>query len=132
MVIKNSADLDNAIAHLEIKQQQQKEFLRTQIKEKAESLKPLNLIKHTVHNIAESPDLKTNLLKVGAGLGVAFLSKKVIGSATSSIFRKILVSAVEFGLINTVKNNANSIKEAGSNILSKLFSKKSKTATTTY
>lgn len=65
--------LDEAIALLKQQQSQQWEELTTQFKLTYESLRPVNIIKNTVHEVATSPEIKGNLFNSAMALAGGYL-----------------------------------------------------------
>ena len=74
-----SVALNEMIDLLQSKQAGELALLKEQFYCTYESLKPINLIKNTIHELTESPDIKTNLLNSAIGLTTGFLSKKISG-----------------------------------------------------
>ncbi len=87
--ITSSAELKKAIQRLEVEQALKGQILKDQFQHTDENLKPLNLLKRAVTDMADSPFLIENILANALVLLSGFLSKKiVIGSAAKS-FRKL-------------------------------------------
>ncbi|MEO6134231.1 MAG: hypothetical protein ABIP35_03695, partial [Ginsengibacter sp.] len=78
LLIANTTDLQTAIKRLERKRSVQEEELKDKAHELFESLKPTNILKHTLQEVRESTPLKHNLFKVALGLGAGYLSQKMI------------------------------------------------------
>lgn len=125
--INSKADLEDAIAELERKRVSQELDLKEEWAETYESLKPLNLLKSGFQGILSSGDTKSNLLGSAIGLGSGLLSKKLLIGPSTSIFKKALGAAVQFGIAGLIAKNAETIKEKGSAIISKIFSRKKRT-----
>ena len=89
-----------------------------------ENLKPINLIKHGVQSVF-SGENKQDLLKAAIGLGSGILGRKLlIGKSGSSVLRKVIGAALEFGVVGVVAKNAEKIKEKGSILIDKIFHRK--------
>ena len=106
--IANTSDLDVAIKRLERKKLLQEEDLKDHMHNIIESLKPTNILKHTIHEVQESTELKHNLFKVALGLGAGYFSKKLIIGKSAGLVKKALGTALQYGITNFVaKKNEN-------------------------
>ena len=115
--INSAIGLRNAILQLESKQAEEVKTLKEQIHASYESMKPINLIKSTFHQIAESEDLKDNILNTSLGFVTGYLSKILFQGASHSPLRKLLGTALMFGVTNVVARHPAKIKAAGLAIL---------------
>ncbi|MEO6637468.1 MAG: hypothetical protein ABIN25_04285, partial [Ginsengibacter sp.] len=70
--VANTSDLDVAIKRLKRKAELQEADIQGQVHTMLVSLKPTNLLKTTIHEVQESPELKHNLFKVALGLGAGY------------------------------------------------------------
>ncbi len=105
---KNSIEiLNKAIQELKTKQVSEIVLLKAQFEKTYESLKPLNLIKNTINEVATSPDLRKNITNNAIGLATGYLSKKFLLGSTHNPFKKILGTILEFGIANFVAKKAN-------------------------
>ncbi|MEP7079144.1 MAG: hypothetical protein ABI784_00375 [Ginsengibacter sp.] len=100
--IANTSDLSEAIRKLEVKRSLQEEGIREHAHDLLVSLKPTNIIKHTLGEVQESTSLKHNLLKVAIGLGAGYFSRKMIVGKSAGIVKKALGAAVQYGLTNFI------------------------------
>ena len=121
MEINNAADLKAAIERLESKNLVQKNIITEQYHSTIESLKPMNLLKSSFSKVVRAPGLVENILNATVGLGAGFLSKKVLIGKSTSILKKLLGNAVEFGVAGLVTKNSGSIKNTGLGIFNKIF-----------
>jgi hypothetical protein len=115
--ITSSAALKNAIQLLEVEQGIKAQLLKDQFYLTAESLRPVNLLKNTFHDISSSPNLIENILGTSMGIVSGFLTNKVFVGASGSLVRKLLGSALQFGVTNVVAQNPDTIKSLGQTIL---------------
>ncbi len=76
--ITNAAELKNAIQQLEQKQAEEWSLLKKECLTAVDSLKPVNIIKNTFHDLTTSPDFKKDLLGTLLSLAIGFVSKKAI------------------------------------------------------
>ena len=124
MHITNKAELDAAIIELEKKKRQQEELLVAQYHVTRESLTPLNIIKDGFNRLSQMPGIGDGLLKTAAGVGAAFISKKLLIGNSSSLLKKALASIVEFTVAKSTITNADKIKAYGISVYNNLFKKK--------
>lgn len=115
--INSTSELTEAILLLETRQADQGIQLREQFNLTYESLKPLNLIKSTFREAASSRELKDNIINTGTGLVAGYLSKKLFEGVSHSPLKKILGSALMFGITNMVSRNPETMKSLGQKFL---------------
>ena len=123
--INSARELHEAIEELEQKRIVQAAGIEHQFSEIYESLKPANIIRNTLQSTFSSADTKRNLLGSLIGLGTGLLSKKLLVGKSVGFFRKALGAAVEFGVAGVIAKNAGKIKDKGSELINKIFRKKS-------
>ena len=121
MSINNKAELYAAISELEKKKLFQEEALIAQYKVTRESLTPLNLIKDGFNMLIQVPGIQNDILKTVAGMGVAFLSKKLLVRNSSSLLRKAFTTVVEFAVAKSTISNADKIKAYAVSVYNNLF-----------
>jgi hypothetical protein len=122
--ITSIVELRESIAFLEIKQAEEGAILKEQFKETYENLRPINLIKNTLHELTSAPDLKGDLLNVSLSMAAGFLSKKIAIGTTNNPFKQILGTLLQMGVTSIVSKNADGIKSGTKSILNNLFGKK--------
>jgi len=122
--INSIANLKAAIRLLEIKQADEKQLLREQLKITTESLKPINLIKHTLIELTTLPEIKESLLNTVIGLVTGYLSKKIVIGSTHNPIKQILGYALQLGVTGVASKNADDIKSVLGRFISKIFSKR--------
>ena len=123
MKINSKAQLSAAIIELENRKNFQEEQLVSQFKATRDRLSPLNLIKDGFKMISDAPGIQNTLLKTAAGVGVAFLSKRLIGGK-ASLLKKVLSGAVELGVAGSAVSHIDKIKAYGIATYNTLFKKK--------
>lgn len=72
-----TAELDAAIQALEIRRNNELIEMKKQLRLTGQSLKPGNLIKSAVSDIATSSHLKSYLIKAGIGLAIGLITKRL-------------------------------------------------------
>ena len=91
-----------------------------------ESLKPINLIKSTLVDVASSPELKNNVLNNVIGLTTGYISKKVLLGSSRNPIKILLGSLFQFAIAKVVSKHTEGIKTTGENILFNILSFKKK------
>ena len=125
--ISSVADLKESIHLLEIQRAEEEFLLKEQFKITNEALKPANLIKHTLSQLAGSPGIKGNLLNATIGLAAGYVSKKVVLGATHNPVTKLLGAVLQMGVGSFVSKHPGGIKSVAMNLI-KTFSRKKDTA----
>ncbi len=106
--IANTSELSTAIKRLERKVKLQETELQDRFHSILVSLKPTNILKTTIHEVQESPELKHNLFKVALGLGAGYLSRKMVVGKSAGLVKKALGTALQFGMTQFIaKKNGN-------------------------
>ena len=111
--IITEADLRFAILQLEGKQTQERILMKKQFIITVETLKPINLIKSTLLEAAESEDLQYNFLNAALGLSAGYVSKMMFQGKSGGPVRKILGTALMFGIKNLIAQNPETVKKWG-------------------
>jgi hypothetical protein len=122
--ITSSTALKDAIQLLEVDQGIKGQLLKEQLQITYESLKPVNLIRHTLKEISSSPYLIDNISGTAMGLLSGFLSKKMFVGSSGNLIRRVIGSALQFGVTNIVAQNSEVIKSVGQAMLQLFFNKK--------
>ena len=111
--ITSIAELKNAIQLLEVEHVEKGQLLKEQFFITYESLKPVNLLRRTVNDIASSPYLIDNILGSAMGLVSGFVSKKIFIGASGNKLRKLLGHVLQLGVTNFVALHPGAIKTIG-------------------
>ncbi len=122
--ISSYSSLKNAILLLEVEQGVKAQLFKNQLRITYESLKPVNLIRKSLHDISSSPDLVDNILGVATGIASGFLTRKIFIGASGNIIRKILGTVLQFGVTNVVAKNPDTLKSVGQAILNLFLRRK--------
>lgn len=122
--ITSYSDLKNAIQLLEAEQGVKGQLFKDQLHLTFESIKPINLIRKSLHDISSSPDLVDNILGVATGIASGFLTRKIFIGASGNVIRKILGTVLQFGVTNVVAKNPDTIKSIGQAILNLFLRRK--------
>lgn len=106
-------DLRAAILQLESKQANEARLMKEQFLVAVESIKPINLIKSTFIEAAESGDLQDNLINKSLGLSAGYVTKVLFQGTSGGPVRKILGTVLMFGIKNLISRNPETVKTWG-------------------
>ncbi len=122
--ITSVAGLKNAIQFKEVEQNVNGQLLKEQLYFTIESLKPANLIKGTLKDLATSPKLYENVLVALLGLATGYVSKKLIIGFSGGVFRRIFGSILQIGVTSAVAQNPVTIATFGQYVFNRVFHRK--------
>jgi hypothetical protein len=122
--ITSTADLKNEIQFLEIERELKGKLLKEEFHLTLEGLKPVNILRRTMDDVASSPFLIENILSSALGLASGYLSRKLIVGGSANIFRKIIGALLQFGVTNMAVQRPDVFKSVGQFILQHIFHKK--------
>lgn len=111
--------LRESIRLLEIRQEKEGQELKAHLRITFESLKPANIIKHSLQELTSPSELKGNFLDAATTLLTGYLTHKILAGKNKNIFRRLLGLAMEFGVSSLVARNAELIREFTVSILEK-------------
>lgn len=111
--IDSSIALRNAIVQLESTQLVEEKIMKQQFHLAYESMKPVNLIKSTFAEVVASQEIREKVLTTTAGLAAGFVSKKLFEGASHSPLRKLLGTALMFGITEVINKNPEAVKAFG-------------------
>lgn len=115
--ITSTIDLRASILELEATQTLEGKILKEELHNAYESMKPINLIKSTFKDVAASPEIKDQLLTTAVGLAAGYVSKKLFEGVTHGPLRKLLGTALMFGITRAAAKNPEAIKSFGTGAL---------------
>lgn len=119
----SESSLDAAILALEKQQKAEALLLKTEFYQAVDSLRPINLIKSTFQQVTHSGELKGDFVNTAVALGAGFVSKKAYVGFSHSPLRKMIGTAIMFGVTNLVAKNPIAVKMATLGVL-KLLKRK--------
>ena len=111
--INSSAGLREAILLLESQQAEEGRAMKACFHLTYESVKPINLIKSTFREVAESPDISSNIISTVAGLATGYLSKTLVVGASNNPWKKLLGTVLMFSVTNLIAKHPEAIKSVG-------------------
>lgn len=118
--ITTQYELRAAILRLEYQQSEDGKALKEQFHLAYNSVKPANIILNTLKDLGESSLIKDNILNTSVGFGTGYLSKMIFQGVVNSPIKKLLGSALMYGITNFVTKNPEGIKAMTSKLF-KLF-----------
>ncbi len=108
--IKTQYELRAAILRLEYQQAEEGKALKEQFQTAYNSVKPANIILNTLKDLGDSDFIKDGILNTSVGFGTGYLSKMLFQGVVNSPIKKLLGSALMFGITNVVAKNPDGIK----------------------
>ena len=105
--------LRGAILQLEGRQADEGEMLKEEFQLVIQSIKPINLIRNSFREAAESKDLRDDIISTSVGLAAGYLSKKLFESVSHRPLKRLLGTALQFGITNVVAKNPEAVKSVG-------------------
>lgn len=117
--INRIEELQELILLLELKQVEDKILLKKEFKDTYEGLKPINLIKSTIHEFLNLPDLKGDFLDTSISLTTGYLSKKMIVGSSHNPFKQIIGNLIQMGVTNLISKNSQDIRMTIANLFKK-------------
>ncbi|MFZ1257479.1 MAG: hypothetical protein WAR77_14055 [Saprospiraceae bacterium] len=106
-------ELREAIRKLELQHEEEGKQLRNHFQLTYESVKPINLIKSTFKDIADSKEMRSDLLNSSIGLATGYISKIIFQGLSHSPLRKLAGTAIMFGISSIVSKHPDKIKDLG-------------------
>jgi hypothetical protein len=122
--INSAVMLKEAIFELEMRKKKQGRIIKEQFYEIKEKLKPANIIRNTIDEVATSPRLRLNLLGAMVGFGAAYFSRKLVVGKSGSIIRNIVGSALQLGISAVVAGKPGILQTIGQTFVKRVFTKK--------
>ncbi len=129
--------LREAIEQLEKQQAVETALLKEQFHLAAQSLQPISLLKKTFKAAAAAQDIKQDILNTSIGLGIGYLSKRLLNngakntakniskSSSKGTSKKLIGAAILLGFAAVIAKNPEAIKSFGKNVLKQFLHKSS-------
>jgi hypothetical protein len=115
--INSTTDIKQLIRQLESQQAIDLQQLRVQMQATYENIKPINLVRNTFKEVVASEELTDNIVNTSVGLAAGYVSKTLFEKASHSPFKKLMGTALLFGVTNLVAKNPHTVKSIGSDFL---------------
>lgn len=113
--------LNENIIRMQLKQAVEFKLLKEQLQDTYQSLKPINLIKSTLHDVKLAPDIKTNIFNNAIGLTTGYISKIVLFGASRNPLTKLMGTLLQFAVTNIASKHGQDIKLAGENLIHRIL-----------
>ena len=115
--------LRKSIEMIERRQREEGKLLREQFTVTFESLKPVNVLRKMLTDIAEPSALKETLIQTITGLISGYISRKLLVRSSKNPLLRLAGVLVQYGVTNFVAKNSDSIKALGLYYINKLSSR---------
>jgi len=112
--------LKKSINILERRQMEEGKLLREQFTVTVENLKPINVLRKMINDIAPPSDLKDNLIQTVTGLISGYISRKMLVRSSKNPLVRLAGIFVQYGVTNFVSKNSETIKALGLYYINKL------------
>lgn len=121
---QNAAErLKESILVLERRQDEEEKLLREQFSIAYESIKPINVLKKVINEIATPSEFKDNLVQTVSGLVSGYLSRKLLVRSSTNPILRFAGLALQYGVTNFVTKNAETIQAVSMHFINKLTDK---------
>jgi hypothetical protein len=124
----STAVLKDTIELLETEQKIEGRLLKEHFYLTYESLKPVNLLRSSIRDVASSPYLIDNIIGTAVGLATGYLSKKIVIGTSGNIIRKFFGLLMQLVVTNTITQHPGSMKSIGQYIYNHFLRKKGEKA----
>ena len=121
--INSEAGLKEAILQLEIKQTEDARELNEQVHLASDVIRPFNLVKSFIKQGNAAGEIKDDILNTSFGLMTGYLSKLLFQGVTKSPFKKMVGTALMFGITSIIAKNPEAVRSVGNRFL-KIFKRK--------
>jgi hypothetical protein len=122
----HSEKLHEQIAYLEQKQHSELLLLKKQLRKTGQSLKPSNLIKSAIQDVASNTQLRATIKKAVIGLAVGLMTKKLLTSNKNKAPGHLGKTLLRSGLNLLFSNRYAILKSAGALAISALAARRDK------
>jgi hypothetical protein len=122
--ITTTTSLKDAISELEKQRNFQERRLEENWEYLTESIRPVNIIKRTLHDILPTEHSKNNLLGSAIGLGTGFITKKLFVGKTPGFVKSLLGNIIQWSITALVAKNSNKLKLGGQTLIRKIIPEK--------
>lgn len=121
--IQNTADLNDAIAQLEKQRGEEEAVMRGKLHDTYESIKPVNLLKSTYHELVGSKEMKDAIIDTSIGLAAGYVSKVIFDGTSKSHTRKAAGTILQLVVTQAVRNHPEKLKTLGRMLFNMLRNK---------
>ena len=118
--ITKAEALKKSISALERRQMEEGILLKDQFRVTFDSLKPVNVLRKMIGDIAAPSDLKENLIQTVTGLISGYVSRKMLVRSSKNPLLRLAGIFVQYEVTNFVSKNSDTIKALGLYYINKL------------
>ena len=119
MSINSKDELKTAIRQLEQRKVFEKESLIAGINDFRESIKPVNILKNSLHQISAEPSLGKKILAAGAAIGAGIVTKKILRHSSKKVIGNLAGTALKSIAAAVIAKSGEKFKGAVKNIFQK-------------
>lgn len=116
--------LRQTIVEAQDKQAMERILLKEQVHATVERFQPLNLMKDTINQVAESTEIQNGVVNNGIGIATGYLTKKILLGSSTNPIKKILGTLVQIAVTNIAAKHGSSIQSGGKNLLLRMLKQK--------
>jgi hypothetical protein len=106
----------DAIIELERQQALESRQISVQLIHAFESIRPINLIKSTIRDVAESKDLTDNIVETTIGLAAGYVTQRLFQKPSHGPLRKLLGTILSYGITNFLATHPKLLAAIGSKV----------------
>jgi|GEM_PF-912006 len=119
--ITSADDLRAAIVTLKRRRREQEQELNNRYVQIVERLKPVNVIRTIVRDVAEAPGVRHRMVNAGVGLVVGYVFRKLLFGPQIGPLKKILGAALQVGIAGLIGKNGDAIQAGGYQLVRRLL-----------
>ena len=120
MGITSIVTLREAIAALGGRREEQEKELAGLFRHIYDSFKPVNILKTTLHDLAQSSEVRHDVLNTVIGVVSGYLARKLFVRSQQGLLKKIFGAALQFGITILIRKKGDTIKQGGLHLLHNL------------
>jgi len=115
--INSESSLQTAILRLEEKRREEAKQLTEHLLLALESVKPINMIKSALKEVAASQELQSRIVRTALALMTGYLFQKIFKRVSQNRYKRLLAAALQFGITTAIVKNPEVVKVIGNRIL---------------
>lgn len=115
--INSESALNAAILELQNRQDHEEQIIKAQVGAVYQSIKPANLIKNTIKEVAGAQDVKGDLVNIAIGLTTNIVSKKVIAGISDSPMKRMVANALISTATDMITQHPDTVKAVAKGLL---------------
>jgi len=115
--------LREKIMELEVRQVEEGKYLKNQLWETMDNLRPVNLIKSLVSDVVDSKSLRDDFVNTAAGYVSGLITKKLVVGNSNNPAMKLLGLGIQLAMTTVISKNAAALKEVILQLAGSVFAK---------